>query len=106
LECLGEERRGRWVEGVFGGFGKGEGGGGRGGVGGGRGLVGRGDREVLERFGDEGRGGVGIEGLKLDNSTQIWPENLGMSEKSQKPASFGNISCQVSLNMYNDEMHM
>jgi hypothetical protein len=62
--------------------------------------------EVPGRFGDGGRVGVVIEGLKLDTSTQIWPENLGTSEKSQKPASFGNISCQVSLNMYNDEMHM
>lgn len=105
MECLGEERRGRWVEGEVDGFGEGEAGGGGGGGRGG-GLIGRGGREVLERFGDDGRGGVGIEGLKLDTSTQIWPENLGMSEKSQKPASFGNISCQVSLNMYNDEMHM
>ena len=70
------------------------------------GLVESGEREVPGRVGDEGRVGVVIEGLKLDTSTQIWPENLGMSEKSQKPASFGNISCQVSLNMYNDEMHM
>ena len=68
-------------------------------------LIGIGNRNSPEKPVGDGKFGAILENLKLDTSTQIWPEIPMTSEKSQKAASFGNISCQVSLNMYNDELH-
>ena len=54
------------------------------------------DKHSPGKSAGEGQLGVVLENLRLDTATQIWPEIPMTSEKWQKAASFGNISCQVS----------